>query len=551
VTSQHWTVCVVLSALAAHVASAPAAGLLRTYASPAGEAAQVGTALDLYGTDILAGAPGDAPVWTHSGSVYLFNSQTGGFIRKFPNPIDASSTQFASAACAVGSRVLVGASEMTTAIQMSGAAYLFTGGTGSLERSLLAPTPSMGEQFGKAVAAFGPYCLVGAPYADATANLNDWAGKVYLYDPRDGSLLRTFSNPAPAYDDKFGRAVAAMGGNVLIGAPGDTVAGKRAGMVYLYDGQTGLQLQTFADPTPADNHYFGYALAAAGNTVFVGAPFGGVGAVYAFDADTGDLRCTYENPRAAADAFGCSVAPVGRYLLVGAYGGSPSAGGAAYLFDIETAELVHTFTDPNPVAFDTFGWAVQPLGRHYLISDPAEDATAFSSGAVYLFEGIPQPGLVMSGDFGHGLGGWAASGGGTCDVVEDSHAPGNWAVEMATGSPVALTQSVDTPVLAFWLELDYEFTETDGFLTITLAGQTLDTLYAPPTLVGEWTSYRLLVEDPSLIGLTEAALALTLDGATLSRVRLDNIALTEIPEPATLALVVMGVFGLLLRRRRN
>ena len=539
-------------------ASPSAAGtvgdLLRTYTSPsvspAGQYASLGLSLDVYGTNVLAGAPGDGPGWIYPGSVYLFDTQSGAVIRKFNNPNqDTTSTQYANAACAVGTRVLVGASEYDTSVQMSGAAFLFDGSTGSLEHTLLPGTPTSGAQYGRSVAAYGPYALVGAPYADATANINDWVGKVYLYDPQDGSLLRTFNNPAPAYDDRFGLTVAGMGGNVLIGAPGDKSGTTRGGMVYLYNGQTGAQLRTFADPTPSTGEWFGYAIASSGNTVFVGSPFGGYGAVHAFAADTGEYLQTYPNPRTVADAFGCSIAVVGRYLMIGA-DGRGALTGKAYLFDIGTGYLVHTFTDPSPAANDVFGWAVSAIGSDYLISDPYQDVGGLmSKGAVYLFEGIPQPGLVSSSDFGQGLAGWAVSGGGTCNLVEDPHAAGNWAVELATGSPVTLSQSVDTPALAFWLEFDYEFTATDGFLAISLGGLSLDTLYAPAALVGGWTSYKLLVNDPALIGLTNATLALTLDAASVSQVRLDNITLTEIPEPGTLALLILG--GLACARRRH
>ena len=36
-----------------------------------------------------------------------------------------------------------------------------------------------------------------------------------------GDLLHTFNNPDPAADDYFGRSVAGVGNNVLVGAPGD------------------------------------------------------------------------------------------------------------------------------------------------------------------------------------------------------------------------------------------------------------------------------------------------------------------------------------------
>src|SRR5262245_36241613 len=68
------------------------------------------------------------------------------------------------------------------------------------------PNPESGDAFGVSVAALGTNILVGAPKDDAGAV--DQAGTVYLLDGSTGALLRTIPNPNPEFGDSFGGSVA-------------------------------------------------------------------------------------------------------------------------------------------------------------------------------------------------------------------------------------------------------------------------------------------------------------------------------------------------------
>src|SRR5207253_5322944 len=102
-----------------------------------------------------------------------------------------------------------------------------------------------------------------------------------------GALLPTFLTPLANPDGRFGSAVAIAGGAVLIGAPFDDTGAADAGIAYLFDAASGALLATFENPTPAAGDQFGASLAAGGNLVVVGswlddtaAP--NAGAVYVF-----------------------------------------------------------------------------------------------------------------------------------------------------------------------------------------------------------------------------------------------------------------------------
>jgi hypothetical protein len=270
------------------------------------------------------------------------------------------------------------------------------GKPGDLLQTFQKPTPAAGNDFGCSVAAVGNNVLIGAFRDDAGASD---AGAAYLFDGSTGALLRTFLNPTPATDDWFGYSVAAVGNNVLLGAPYDDTGATDAGAAYLFDGSTGNLLRTFQKPTPAKSAGFGCSVALVGDNVLVGA-YGAdagatdAGAAYLFDGSTGNLLRTFQKPTPAAyDWFGCSVAAVGNNVLVAAPWDDAGAtdAPAAYLFDGSTGALLWTFQNPTPAAGDLFGCSVAAVGNNVLIGAPWDDAGATNAGAVYLFEGVPEP----------------------------------------------------------------------------------------------------------------------------------------------------------------
>src|SRR5262249_45422185 len=93
------------------------------------------------------------------------------------------------------------------------------------------PSASMGGEFGQALVAVGPDLAVGAPGAQVFDHAG--AGVVRLYTA-GGVLLRTLEAQNPASDAGFGTMLAASGGVLYVGAPGDPSTGVgaiRAGYV--------------------------------------------------------------------------------------------------------------------------------------------------------------------------------------------------------------------------------------------------------------------------------------------------------------------------------
>jgi FG-GAP repeat len=300
--------------------------LLTTFSVSDPAAFQFGASLATVGSDrVLIGAfsYGNFP---QIGRAYLF-STNGALVTTFTNPSPARVQAFGVSVAAFGSdRVLIGGpADGNVGAPYLGAAYLFRT-NGTLLTTCTNPTPAIHGGFGQRVAAVGSdRVLVGAAQA----------GVAYLFST-NGTLLTTFTNPTPAAGDAFGNSVAAVGSDrVLIGALG-------AAEVYLFS-LNGTLLTTFTNPTASASDYFGDSVAAVGNTRVLISAFGestdasASGRAYLFSTN-GALLNTFTNPSPASDDyFGTSVAAVGtdRVLIAAAYDdpGAQNAG-SAYLFDL-------------------------------------------------------------------------------------------------------------------------------------------------------------------------------------------------------------------------
>ena len=211
------------------------------------------------------------------------------------------------------------------------------------------------------------------------------------------SLTILNPDPDPSFADQFGFAVAAVGGNLLVGAPNEDGGGPQGGTAYLFDGETGALLVTLGNPSPDPGDFFGAAVAAVGSTIVVGAPgddtwYPDAGAVYVFDT-AGTLLTTILSPGPVfANAFGTSIASLGDDILVG----SPlhHGVGAAFLFDGDPASptfgtRLGVFTKINPSDGDALGISVAAFGNRALVGAHGDDTGGLYAGAVYLFDGDP------------------------------------------------------------------------------------------------------------------------------------------------------------------
>lgn len=363
--------------------------------SPSGQnSAKFGTSVDADGSYYLVGAPGyyantgvyDEP--TDYGRAYLYNSSTGQLVRTFENPSPGNSDQMGWSVALSGSTVVLGAVLDSVGSTQAGRAMLFNASSGSLIAAIDNPTPASNDSFGYAVSASGSLVAISA-IRDRVSGVNS-SGTVYIYNT-SGALQRTLRSPNPTvFSESFGNSISLDGTTLAVG----TGAGYGWGQVYIYNATTGALLRTFDNPGGSSQDRFGDAVALSGNKVAIGA-YGALsngvrtGVVRIYDINTGVLLQTYTAPSGVVnDGFGYRVDFDGSRLAVGAPFTDVSGVtdvGASYLYDVATQNLLGVMGNPAPNATDQFGNGVALTGSKILIGAPQDDTVSSNQGSAYVF----------------------------------------------------------------------------------------------------------------------------------------------------------------------
>ncbi|MCU0958857.1 MAG: dockerin type I domain-containing protein [Pirellulaceae bacterium] len=266
-----------------------------------------GEAVAAYGNDVLIGAPANDSVGDNAGAVYLYDSSTGNRLQTFSG--EATGDHFSYAALAAsGNSLAIGAQFNDTGARDAGAVYVYTQDGSNWQRQKISnPTPAADDRFGSSVAWLGDTLLVGC----------QGAGEVYLYDGSGTILLLTIRNPnGQGGQHGFGMRVAAVGNNILVSHPSFN---SNSGIVYLFDGSqrgvyTGDPLLTISNPDPSTLWTFGHNIAAMGNNILVGAPQtpnGGYGGrAYLFKGPTAHTEAPYVVSATPAGRRGEAVSTV-------------------------------------------------------------------------------------------------------------------------------------------------------------------------------------------------------------------------------------------------
>jgi hypothetical protein len=350
-----------------------------------------GFSIAVSGNDVLGGAPFHSPGIPGSqiGTAFLVDGTSGSLIRAFPNPNPSNTDLYGYAVAAIGDRIAVGAPNENT----SGTVYVFHRDTGALLYTLAPPSGAAATGFGNAMCSLGTNFVVGSPFGSAS-------GMVFVYESTSGTLVRSIPNPEPgAATDLFGQAVAAVGGNLLVGAPWDDYQTTDSGSAYLVDPATGNLLFAVRNPDPGQGDRFGWAVADCAGNLLVGCPNDagtttGEGSAFLMNGSTGAMVRRFGNPSPyPGDYFGWTVGCAGSQVLIGAYqdGTTGFWSGRTYLFNRVTGDLTQAIENPEPAnSPDQFGLRVVPDGDNFLISAPGQDPSGFSgAGTVYRYEGIP------------------------------------------------------------------------------------------------------------------------------------------------------------------
>ncbi len=160
-------------------------------------------------------------------------------------------------------------------LEDAGRVYLFDGAALRAEqrletiRILESPNPEGGGFFSfRAVVSLGAggdetsRLLVGAP--GETVDGKSVAGRAYLFDVADGTLLETYTSPAPEEETGFGNAIRFAGDvngdgreDLAIRALESVGGLEEAGRIYLFDGSDGSVLRQFVSPNLEEQGFLG------------------------------------------------------------------------------------------------------------------------------------------------------------------------------------------------------------------------------------------------------------------------------------------------------
>ena len=351
-----------------------ASSLGRLDASDAADGDQLGGAIAVEGNWMAIGADLDDDRGDDAGAVYLFERTGDSWAER--QKITASDgdmqDNFGSAVALDGDLLVVGAPN--AGAPSAGAAYVFAlvDSTWSEQTRLSDAGGVADDLFGRAVAARGERIGVGAPGAGGgTGAVHMFRGSGAAWDP-DGSFL-----PGDAAES-FGAALAMSDDTLAIGTPLDDDAGTASGSVFrlVLNGEDWVSGPKVTASDAGANDQFGTAVALAGTRLVVGAPYRNeTGAVYVYEG-TGDEVILTRDGEAANDAFGRAVASDGDFLAVGVPGddeGGTSAGSVSLFALGDSWSEIGSVRDMAPVDFDTFGASVAMDGVQLAVGLPLRD----------------------------------------------------------------------------------------------------------------------------------------------------------------------------------
>jgi hypothetical protein len=294
--------------------------------------------------------------------------------------------------------------------------YMFDGGQWlallfSATDALVPPTarvPSdgnIGDQFGFTVAISGNYAVIGSPYDNVGANVDQ--GCVYIFQ-RTASVWSeqvklTASDGGTG--DQFGYAVAISSAYVIVGAPMDNSPGLDVGSAYVFfrNGSDWSEQAKLTASNAATGDHFGFSVSISGAYAAIGAKDDDVGA----DVDEGSAYVFFRTGTswaqqdnviapfgAADDHYGYSIGISGDYLVVGAneddVSGVSNAGSAhVYLRNVTNWEYQDDLvTEGTGNEDDHFGESVAIDGNYIVVGKPYNPTYVGALAFVYIRSGI-------------------------------------------------------------------------------------------------------------------------------------------------------------------
>jgi len=216
------------------------------------------------------------------GAVYIYDDD-GNLVRQIDNPFPNMGDRFGGRGGPTGTNpnyLLVGARDGDETALNAGSAYLFDISTGQMLETFGMPgsdTPTAGDAFGIKIPHQGVsnanIAVIGADRGGSTG-LHTGSAYIYEFDGNlmsDPTLLATITNPNPVAGNRFLGEVEVTDNYVFVGSFQDDTPAQDAGVVHVFDLNTGSLVGSIQHPDPQAGDEFGFRLTTRPDGVFISA----------------------------------------------------------------------------------------------------------------------------------------------------------------------------------------------------------------------------------------------------------------------------------------
>jgi len=227
--------------------------------------------------DVVVGVPGKdiggEDGIPNVGLAYVFSGKTGQVIRTLNHPSQGGTEAGAALGTAIANAGDIdndGVSDILVGAPGEGKAFVFSGKTGAVIFTLASPFTEILHSFGSAVAGGKDFNRDGKPdFVIGSPARESFRGAAYVFNGSDGSLQRTLLPAVRQPFARFGAAVAVSDDltrdhrpDIAVGAPGQNVGNLlQAGSITIFEGRRGRVFQTLTSLAPQARACYGAAVA--------------------------------------------------------------------------------------------------------------------------------------------------------------------------------------------------------------------------------------------------------------------------------------------------
>lgn len=294
-----------------------------------------GTAVSIYGDDVIIGATRTDSLGSNVGIAYIFSKPLTGWT-------DTTETATLTGT-SIGSSDAFGRSvDISDSVAVVGSlkgAYVYkktqSGWLSGTQNAILSRSDGLIGGFGLPVSLSDDDIAVGAPYGNSLPLMR---GSVFVYTKPSSGWSNSFETAKfeasdGQYQDFFGACVKLDSGLLIVGATGDDDLNSEAGSAYVFKKPIGGWVDAAEDfkILPSTGYYnggFGTSIDIDGLNFVIGAKkaeYAGVksGVTYVFEANpswsaASELAVIHQSNGSANDAFGSTTAILGNHIIVGA-----------------------------------------------------------------------------------------------------------------------------------------------------------------------------------------------------------------------------------------